>query len=777
MGIVSIRVKRAATRTLTLTGFTLRAWTRSASVLSALIILLLGAGWGKLAIAEAASNTMSVIPPVNVAVGAQALLPLSGAGFDVTTNYKPYAIPGENEETSDDPCQKGRNHYVPGSPFALSYANPGQQPVQSSDWWSSMGFQLEGWVSARGGIENCVDTGNPLANTASFTSEPFNFQFIDFNQNSGEKGIFGTFPAEAGLALWNQNNFQVATNAQVFQTPPPAPTPTPVGAATPTPTPVGAPTPTAMPTVMPIGYNSNYDLVGYGNVGPSHQARVTIGLEGVHPLREDEFPNTDASGKPMFQGPTAPPWTNIQVQSYSDWGVQASFHDKNNTNQLNFFANNGSPFVWFQRTKGPAAFNVWVGGVPTGGVQGTYKLVQNQNGVLIVSVTTVYVPNYNNRMPNNNIAATSYYSIWANKGAWTQKATANNNSVAMYQDADASAVIVTALPHNFSTDTGAVTAWNFMKPYACRETTNTQLILPTPPQNVTVNGSPVTLGYNPTDATITGELSIDNAIMPEFEASCTAGDSLQMIFPHHRKVLVASQRKQIVTSTPGPLIWNTLVGPAMAYVGKTMFLQNQTRGVVPMLPSVAIDDPKITNPNDSSQTAAQDIYDTLKAWYFVEEPTKPSCKPGPSGCTPPSGSSHLNSFARNPSTYMTTGDNTYITGTTTLRELMVVADQLAQTTNSSIKGVPDKQLGITRTRPRRKSATSPCGRSRSLLGSGATFIPRICSCTTPTMTRCTVTPPVMAMWVTWPTTITITAIFCGLRPRSDATTRPGLKPI
>ena len=45
--------------------------------------------------------------------------------------------------------------------------------------------------------------------------------------------------------------------------------------------------------------------------------------------------------------------------------------------------------------------------------------------MLLVSVTTIYVPNYNNRQPNNNISATSYYAIWANKGDWKQVATAN----------------------------------------------------------------------------------------------------------------------------------------------------------------------------------------------------------------------------------------------------------------------------------------------------------------------------------------------------------------
>ena len=125
---------------------------------------------------------------------------------------KPYALPGQNEDPSQNPCN-GQVEYVPGDPFALSYANSNQR-VQSSDWWSSMAFQLQGWVNARGGIVNCVDTGDPLANSLTFASEPFQFQFLDFNTK-----LFGTFPPEAGLTLWNQDNFQVANNAKVYDYP------------------------------------------------------------------------------------------------------------------------------------------------------------------------------------------------------------------------------------------------------------------------------------------------------------------------------------------------------------------------------------------------------------------------------------------------------------------------------------------------------------------------------------------------------------------------------
>jgi hypothetical protein len=141
-------------------------------------------------------------------------------------------------------------------------------------------------------------------------------------------------------------------------------------------------------------------------------------------------------------------------------------------------------------------------------------------------------------------------------------------------------------------------------------------------------------------------------------------------------------------------MWNTLLGPAMGYSGTTMFLQNPTRGLMSVLPSVVIDNPSIVNPTNPGQTAAEDIYDTLRTWFFLQEPARPGCIPGPNGCEP--APLNLNSFPRNPTTYMSTGSNTYINFTTTLRELLVVADQLAQTTNPAIKGVMDTQLGETR---------------------------------------------------------------------------------
>ena len=628
---------------------------RSISLLAVAIVSVCTIGWHGRATAQS-ELVVSDPPPVNVARGSTQLLP--GGGFDASvTNFKPYALPGQAEDPGKNPCDNDKVQYVPGDPFALSYATSAQ-PVQSSDWWSSMAFQLQGWVNARGGTVNCVNTGNALANTLSFASEPFQFQFVDFVPNPD---LWGTFPPGAGLTLWNQNNFQIANNAKVFDYP-------------------------KMGPPAFVGYNTNFDLVGWGNPGPVNQAQVTVGLDGVHPLRADEFPQG---------GPMSAPWTNVLVQSYSDWGVVTSYHDKDNTEQLDITMANGSPFVWFERTKGTKPFDVWVGGTPLPPVQGTYQVVSNTGGLLIVSVTTIYVPNYNT--PSSaNISSTSYYAIWADQGTWVQKASANGNSLAQYQNTTAAAVIVAALPHNTG-ELDPTAAWNLLQPYACRKTVDARLMVPSPAQSVVVNGESVTLGYNPSKATVTGELRVTNRLVSAFAKNrsqqCSSGQSFQLIFPHHRKVLFNAQKKQIVSGPKSP-VWNTLLGPAVGYTGNTMILQSSTRGAMPMLPSIAIDSPSVTNPTDAAQTAAEDIYDTLKTWFFLEEPAKPGCIPGPDGCTPVP--LNLNSFPRNPTTYMSTGSNTYLNFTTTMREQLVVADQLAQTSNPKIKGVMDPQLGQTK---------------------------------------------------------------------------------
>jgi hypothetical protein len=624
-----------------------QAWIQLTAALIAAVVAM--TGWPN----PAAAQTSMVVanPPANNAQGSVAILP--GGGFNVTsTNFKPYAVPGQEEDAHLWACFPQPNNapfYFQGDPFVVSYANPGKQPVQSSDWWTSLGLQLDTWVGARGGTRlppnQCVPPTNAVANTAVFYSEPFQLQFVDFADLFPKD-----FPPPAGVQLWNMNNFEVAANTKLFDF-------------------------SKMPPEF-LGYNSNLDSVSWGVGSPTNQSRVTIGLEGVHPLRVDEFPTG---------GPITPPWTNILVQSYSDWGVVASVHDKSNSNQLTMTAANGSPFVWFERTAGSAAFEVWLGGTAQlGDGQGNFTMIDNSGQVMIVRVQSFFAGQYN--PPGMTpIAAQSYYAIAADQGTWEKVAGFNGQS-AVFKNPAATSVIVAALPHNTKTppalgQIGPMMAWKTLEPYACLKTVDTKLLLPTPATSVTVGGQSVTLGYDPSNATVTGELQITTQMVQGFAGQCSQTKPFQLVFPHHRQALIKAQQSQVFTQQP-MLLWNSMMGPVMGYVGDTMFLQNSTRGIMPMLPSVAIDDPQVTNPNNPNQTAAEDIYDTLKTWYFIQEPT--------------TNNQQVGSFTRQPGSYMGVGNNTYLNASTTPRELLVVADQLAQTSNPKIKGVLDPQLGETK---------------------------------------------------------------------------------
>ena len=623
-----------------------------------------------------------------------------GKNKDKQFNYVPYVVPGENEGAANYPCVSDEVEYLPGSPFALSYANPGKQPVQSSDWWTSLGFQLNTWVLNRGNFaypSNCNPPTVRHATTQFFYSEPFQFAFVDYLGGTVKEKPPGTdfppgFTPEAGLAIRNLNTFQVAADAQTIV------------------------------KQKPIGYNTNADVVNWGSPAPDYQARVTVGLENtvskttMHPLRADKFPDGP---------PTDNRWTNIQVESYSDWAVVASVHDEANANKLQITMANGSPFVWFERTQGSDAFDVWVGGIPLPGKQfGTYKLVTPKGAnPMIVEVKTYFNGDYDGPGANPN-ASDAFYVIQADKGQWKEvgptEVHGEKLNVQEFQNTDATSVIVTALPHNIpesgsvkADQTTADMAWAALKPYACLKTVNTKLILPTPAQSTKVGNQTFLLGYDPAGATVTGELQITTAVVQGFANQCSQDPAkpFQLVFPHHRQELIAAQQGNIQAGTSGtPMLWNSLMGPVMGYLGNTMFLQSKVKGIMPVLPSVAIDNPSLFNPNPptpacpgiatplpSKQTAAEDIYDTLKCWYFMEEPFNNKAQPTSTptnGIQPkPPANGHLDSYPRNPGTYMGVGFNTYLNGTTTPRELLTVADQLAKTNNPMIKGVLDPQLG------------------------------------------------------------------------------------
>ena len=61
----------------------------------------------------------------------------------------------------------------------------------------------------------------------------------------------------------------------------------------------------------------------------------------------------------VLQPRTTAPFTNVKVDSYSDWGVIVSYATQSGAMRITMA--NGSPFVWFERAQGTAPLTVWAG--------------------------------------------------------------------------------------------------------------------------------------------------------------------------------------------------------------------------------------------------------------------------------------------------------------------------------------------------------------------------------------------------------------------------------
>src|SRR5260370_33812440 len=120
--------------------------------------------------------------------------------------------------------------------------------------------------------------------------------------------------------------------------------------------------------------------------------------------------------------------------------------------------------------------------------------------------------------------------MYAEKGLWTpiiSNAQSAFPTMQLCQNKLAGAVVVVAIPHNVNAGNSA-TAWNTIKPFACRKTVGTQLNYPPNKASTIVNGATIALGYAQADATVTGELQVTTQPIASFPG-CTAGPPLQLI--------------------------------------------------------------------------------------------------------------------------------------------------------------------------------------------------------------------------------------------------------
>ncbi len=493
---------------------------------------------------------------------------------------------------------------IDGTQFDVAYTTS-SQPVQTSDWWTGIGLQWSGWVVGRRPEEGQIGRSN------SFITEPFHLQFIDVNPVPGNQ-IPGIPSPVSGLRLWNQNNIAVKTDGL-----------TPDGKAT----------------------DWALNFAGRGNLANEASPVVTVGLPGVNPLGLDVRATA--------------PFTNVKVEGYSDWGMSMSYGNTNG--QMRITLANGSPIAWFERTQGAAPMTVWTGEIDNLGSQ---RVWYNQNGVLGITVTSSFIPY--NALPKKT--STAAYVVIADSGSWTAQ---NGPNVSMFQNPAASRVAVLAMPHSIDPgdDAQLIAAMNELAPYACNRITGTKLHYPPIPgsdASVTADGQQLKLGYDSTRAVLRSKHEVSTT--PFALAGCPATPGvLQLVFPHHRKAMIPSSARQIISDGPTPrYVWHGVIGEMHGYAGPSYVRELRTKGLLPYFPSVALQS-GMANPVGAA-TAADDMYNELKRWFFIEEPE--------------TGNNNVGSVGRNLGTYSGVQTNTYMQSLAGLYEPFVVADQMARSTGA-----------------------------------------------------------------------------------------------
>jgi hypothetical protein len=558
--------------------------------------------------------------------GNRRITPAQGvAGTTPFQNFRPYNLPGEFIQETPPP-----GAIITGT-YDIAYANTTptgtfRQPVQSSDWWTGVGLQWPGWVQG-------VDPTNPVIRTPAFFNEPWNLNFIDLPNDAQYNKVAPGLPiAPQGLRLFNRTAMRIVTYATV-------PTDTMTAATA---------------------------VFGYGDNAQQDSPIVTIGLSGTHPI---------AANTPLT--PTQAPWTNVQIQRYSDWGVEMSY--AGNGSAVNFTMVNGSPFVWAQRTQGSAPFVVWAGTAVSGDDAGAVSVWRNSNGVVGVNVTNSFVPIGPFAGAPFNLPNPAAYAIIADTGTWSQTVSTDPNQRQMFFQNDAAArAVVVAMPHNVPlTDTAALNAaLDELIPYAAQRITDTQVHYPPIPgsqTSVIINGAPKPLGYDRDSATI----RLKHAVMTEpFIAAYPATSTLQLVFPHHRKAMIAQDKANILTGNNGrpKYTWLTLKGELQAYAGDSYVRELRARGELPFLPNIAMNSTAAAN----GQVPASDVYQTMKQWFYKSEPNL---------------GQDSGSFTRQNQSYFGGEQNTYAPGLATLFEGLHIADQLSKAPALS---APDPDIKLTK---------------------------------------------------------------------------------
>ncbi len=193
----------------------------------------------------------------------------------------------------------------------------------------------------------------------------------------------------------------------------------------------------------------------------------------------------------------------------------------------------------------------------------------------------------------------------------------------------------------------------------------------------------VTLGYSPTDHRVALQLRVET--QPFLPGNCPATDTGQLLFPHQVKSLHPGQRGQLNSR----YIWHSIMGPLTFYKGSSFVQLIQTNGFLPFFPNQAVGSADLRNPLPPSQLAVDDIYEAMRTWFYQQEPDP---------------SSNWNSLVRSIGVYDNPQFNTYQQGLSSLIESVMIADQLANSTQLTGNDTSTNNVNACLCKPKRQVA-------------------------------------------------------------------------
>lgn len=464
--------------------------------------------------------------------------------------------------------------------------------------------------------------GADLLRTRAIINDPFFYQFLDFSKISKAEDI----PVH-GLRFWNKTDMHVKTDKGFWPD----------------------------PKLPDIGNgDSIYNFIGFGQISPAISPIVTLGLDGVHPISADG--------------------TNIKIQSYTDWGVVMSYGDTQG--ELTFTMAKGSPFCWAKRTKGSASFLVWAGAA-IGDANGSLHVWHNNDGILGLTVQNGYVPYNHSKDEPSPLPSKAAYVIYADDaGKWDEKSIHSSPGLSRFENSMAEKVVVAAMPHNIDlNDSALISAAKELKPYAWQRIKGTRIHYPPITGSKTAHGSLI-LGYDESAGVVRTLMEVETE---DFESGGASGDALQMVFPHHRKAMIADDKENILTT----YTWKTVKGELQAYKGNSYVQELTIYGALPFFPNIAIKSSELKNPLSPDELAVDDVYGAMKQWFYKGElaPSKQT------------------TFARQGiDKYCNSQATNYLPGLGGLIQSAVIADQMAKSGNLEDQdndlGKPKKDVAI-----------------------------------------------------------------------------------